>query len=123
MLNQSEMEQLLEHFFKHYIRIKMYHFQTNNFGAHKATDDYLIKFLANFDRFMEVAQQNNRVRQNQIRLDVDLMTDQDYSFHLDTFSELLRALEEPLRYDNDLSNIRDEMLADVNQLKYLLSFK
>ena len=123
MLNQKELEELLEYFFKHYIRIKMYHFQTGNYGAHKATDKYLITYLVNFDRFMEVAQKQYKVGQRDIKLDVDLMTDQDYLSHLDTFSELLEALKNALHNDPDLSNIADEMLANVNQLKYLLTFK
>lgn len=123
MLNQKELEKLLEYFFKHYIRIKMYHFQTGNYGAHKATDQYLITYLVNFDRFMEVAQKQYKVSQRDIKLDIDLMTDQDYLGHLDTFSELLEVLKNALEYDPDLSNITDEMLANVNQLKYLLTFK
>ena len=123
MLDPTDLEELLEHFFKHYIRIKMYHFQTHNYGTHKATDKYLITFLANFDRFMEVAQKNYRVSQREIKLNVNLITDLNYRDHLETFSVLLEALKSSLTYDSDLLNIADEMLADVNQLKYLLSFK
>lgn len=123
MLEQQDLEELLEQFFKHYIRIKMYHFQTGNYGAHKATDKYLVTFLDNFDRFMEVAQKHYKVSQRQIKLDTDLMNDQNYSEHLETFSGLLRAIKKPLENDPDLSNIADEMLANVNQLKYLLTFK
>lgn len=32
----------------------MFHFQTKNYGAHKASDKYPEKFAVNFDRYVEV---------------------------------------------------------------------
>ena len=43
-------------FFEHQLTIKMFHFQTKKYGAHKAADKYLVKYQANLDRYMEVYQ-------------------------------------------------------------------
>ena len=44
---------------------------------------------------------------------------------LDGITEFLVGMTDQLdsRYDTDLLNLRDEMLADINQLKYLLTLK
>jgi hypothetical protein len=44
---------------------------------------------------------------------------------LDGITEFLVEMTDKLdkRYDTDLLNIRDEMLADINQLKYRLTLK
>jgi len=44
---------------------------------------------------------------------------------MDGITEFLVGMTDQLdsRYDTDLLNIRDEMLADINQLKYLLTLK
>ena len=39
----------------------------------------------------------------------------------DSLGDLIDQLDS--RYDTDLLNLRDEMLADINQLKYLLTLK
>jgi hypothetical protein len=44
---------------------------------------------------------------------------------MDGITEFLVGMTDELdsRYDTDLLNIRDEMLGDINQLKYLLTLK
>jgi hypothetical protein len=44
---------------------------------------------------------------------------------MDGITEFLVGMTDQLdsRYDTDLLNLRDEMLADINQLKYLLTLK
>jgi hypothetical protein len=44
---------------------------------------------------------------------------------LDGITEFLVDMTDQLnpRYDTDLLNLRDEMLGDINQLKYLLTLK
>ncbi len=48
--------QFLEEFFRHMTVIRLSHFATDSYAIHKATDCYLCKLNANFDKFMEVAQ-------------------------------------------------------------------
>ncbi len=54
--------------------------------------------------------------------DIKSLIIQDF---LDGITEFLVNMTDQLdsRYDTDLLNLRDEMLADINQLKYLLTLK
>ena len=102
----------------------MLHFQTTYYGTHKALDDYLTKFDINFDRFMEVAQHTNKVGSSNIRLDIKLRTDSDIDSYLSSFlSDIIENKINEYTTDNGLLAIRDEMVADINQLRYLLRFK
>jgi hypothetical protein len=54
--------------------------------------------------------------------DIKTMNIQDF---LDGITEFLVGMTDQLdtRYDTDLLNLRDEMLAEINKLKYLLTLK
>lgn len=108
-------------FFQHQLTMKMYHFQTNNYGAHKAADKYLVKYAANFDRFMEVWQgANGRLANNNIQVKFNTVNDDTVTIHLNNMVDFLINMND---LTVDLSTIRDEMVADIQQLKYLLTFK
>jgi hypothetical protein len=126
MLESEMLNSFLVRFLNHQIKIKMLHFQTKSYGTHKATDDYLVKFATNFDRFMEVAQGiSGKIDLKNIKFNIDLLNDQSVEEDLKTFRDVLISLELPMNDDinSDLITIRDEMLADLNQLIYLLTFK
>lgn len=115
---------LLTAFFMHQIMIKMLHFQTDSYGTHKALDAYLGKFSLNFDRFMEVSQGiSGSSTLKTVDLKVKVATDNNIQSKLSDFGKLLSELSNTHDGHHDLLAIRDEMLADVNQLKYLLLFK
>lgn len=115
---------LLKAFFIHKTAIKMLHFQTKSYGAHKALDGYLEKFDANFDRFMEVSQGIfGDTDLKSIDIKVKTMTDSNVQSKLSDFAQMLQELSKSHDEHPDLLAIRDEMLSDVNQLKYLLTFK
>lgn len=121
---KREMELLLEEMFKHQLQIKMYHFQTQYYGAHKASDKYLEKFRDHLDRFMEVAQGIfGRLSQSKIDLRIDMATDNNIMDELNKFVLRLVQLDAIFTGKTDLLAIRDEILADLNQLKYLITFK
>lgn len=114
---------ILQRFFEHQLLLKLYHFQTKHYGAHKASDAYLAKFVANLDRFFEVAQGlYGTVQAKQLPLRLNALTDATVDAHLQQFARYLGALD-VAKSNADLAAIRDEMLADVNQLRYLLLFK
>lgn len=123
-MSLSIIEELLEDFFDHQILIKMYHFQTKHYSAHNASDDYLAKFLVNFDRFMESAQGNyGKIKTKNFTTSIDFWTDNNIDNKLEKFAKKLTDLSKDLQKDNDLLAIRDEMLADLQQFRYLLTFK
>ena len=115
---------LLEQFFNHRTMIKMLHFQTKMYGAHKALDVYLTKFDLQFDSFMEVSQGIfGIVEASKIKISTKMATDETIQSRLESFSEFLRSLTETHGKYTDLLTIRDEMLTNVNTLKYLLNFQ
>lgn len=122
-LKKVLIEQLLTVFFQHQIKLKMYHFQTKKYGAHKASDSYLDKLASNFDKFMEVAQGAfGKVETNKININVITIDDNNIYEELDNYINILRKLDGSLKDYSELLNIRDELVADAIQLKYLLSF-
>lgn len=124
MIDQQFVNDIVNLFFKHQLTIKMYHFQTKNYGAHKASDSYLEKFTANLDRFMEVAQGIVGVIDTaEINIQFTRCQDDTIQSCLDRFGKMLGKLNEVLPDCPDLLTIRDEMLADINQFKYLLKFE
>ena len=136
--SDSSLEKILENFFEHQMSIKMLHFQTKSYGAHKSLDCYLCKFNSNFDRFMETAQgsrvkiigsdeglsTDGRLTNKDIAVNVTMLTDGNIDSHITSFKRVLNS-QIPTTFGTHLGllAIRDEMLADVDQLQYLLTFK
>lgn len=106
-------------FFEHEIKIKMLHFQTDSYPTHFATDNYLVKYRKNFDRLMEIWQgQSGRMADVQINLNIVTVDDSSIVDHLNEMINFLSNVE----MTPELSNIREEMIGDIQQLKYLISF-
>jgi hypothetical protein len=121
-LTLSKLEGLLEAFFEHEIILKLYHFHTKRYGAHKASDAYRSKFLANMDQFMEVAQGIvGTVKQRDIQVNARMVSDSTVGKQLDSFIKLVNSAR--FKAHPELHAIIDIMVADANQLKYLLTFE
>ena len=117
------LNQLVQYFFKHQIVMKMYHFQTKKYGAHKASDSYLDTFLGKFDSFMEIAQgAYGTLDLQQTEMNIIMVNDETIFTHLDEYIETLKSLDSRIKH-TALINLRDEMLGDTDQLKYLLKFQ
>jgi DNA-binding ferritin-like protein len=111
--------------------VKLYHWKTHSFATHKATDDLYAKLNENIDSFVEVllgkygdrANLSN-VKSIQIR---DFSTQEQFKKQINYYKEYLISLDSQrvmkMMANSDLYNIRDEMLANLNQLLYLLTFK
>ena len=124
MSNKELVEQLMQFFFKHEIKMKMYHFQTKHYGAHKASDTYLGQFLLDVDRFMEVAQGAfGKIETKKMKLEVVMESDESMDRHLEKYVKFLKDLGKNLKDHPELLNIRDEMVSNAEQLRYLLTFK
>lgn len=109
----------------HQIIMKLFHFQTELYGAHKASDTYLEKFATTMDKFLEIAQGiYGRLTIKKFKLEGSSHTDENIMKHIEGIIMLLRtAIDDVLDNYTDLINIRDELVGDAEQLKYLLSFK
>jgi hypothetical protein len=123
-MTQKIFEDILLFFFRHQLKIKMYHFQTKSYGAHKASDSYLSEFEQKLDKFMEVAQGIvGKLELKKIKLELFTLDDQTITDELDLFIKTLGMFDKVINKYSELLNIRDEMVADAKQLKYLLTFK
>ena len=111
--------------------VKLYHWKTHSFATHKATDDLYSKLNENIDSFVEVLLGKYGDRANlsdvksiQIR---DFSTQEQFKKQINYYKEYLISLDSnrvmKMMANSDLYNIRDEMMANLNQLLYLLTFK
>ena len=137
--NFSNKKQLLQnfekditvYFFEMLLLIKLYHWKTYSYATHKATDDLYSKFNEHMDKFIEVLLGKTGMRidltnKRQINL-YDLNNSSQLINKINEFKSLLidlnnnKAMKVMVNYD--LLTIRDEILADMNQFLYLISFK
>jgi len=111
--------------------VKLYHWKTHSYATHKATDDLYGKLNDNIDHFMEVllgksGERTDLTSQKSIRL-MDLTSAEELKREVDSFKGYLVALNDNKAMqqmtNTDLYNIRDEILGDLNQFLYLLTFK
>jgi hypothetical protein len=118
------------HFFLHLRnQIKLYHWQTRVYSRHIATDKILENLEKAIDSYVEVYfGKYGRVR----------LTGKNAQINLHNLSDAgatrmiiaaVKYLQGPLTktlkpaQDMDLMNIRDEIIADLNQLLYLFTLK
>ena len=107
-------------------QIKLYHWQTTLYSRHKSTDKYFEKLSSNIDRFIETYQGiYGRIylkKNNLIKLE-DLDDDSIQKCCDYMIKWFVKIIGPKIKNNPDLLTIRDEMLADLNQLKYLFSLK
>ena len=111
--------------------IKLYHWKTHNYATHKATDNLNDKLHDNVDSFVEVllgkrGDRVNLTNKKQLSLK-DYKSVGEFKREMENFKSYLVGLDNcaalKTMSNSDLYNIRDEMLANVNQFLYLLTFK
>jgi hypothetical protein len=113
------------------LMIKLFHWKTHSYATHKATDELYTKMNANIDSFVEVLLGKTGLRTDlmnnkHIRL-VDLSSTESLKREIEAFKGYLVSLNDNAAMkkmtNTDLYNIRDEILGDLNQFLYLLTFK
>jgi hypothetical protein len=110
--------------------VKIYHWKTYSYATHKATDELYSKLNENIDSFIEVL-----LGKNDTRIDLSGVRSipfQDFQSVTDFKREIMRfknylvelnhrpELKSMANYD--LFTIRDDILANINQFLYLLTF-
>ena len=111
--------------------IKLFHWKTHSYATHKATDELYAKLNETIDKFMEVLLGKTEIRTNLINCRkislIDLTSHEQLKIEIEKYKSYLVDLSENiflLKMSNtDLLNIRDEILGDLNQFLYLLTFK
>lgn len=107
--------------------VKIYHWKTRSFSQHSATDELYGRLNEHVDKFVEVLLGKDQSRINMVERTIDLLDASTTSEFQERIFEYRRFLTDLDRYfvkgrDTDILNIRDEILADINQFLYLLTF-
>jgi DNA-binding ferritin-like protein len=107
--------------------VKLYHWETDVYSIHEATDELKEKLEFNIDRFVEILLGKCRTRinltQNRIQL-IDVKKNDSFKEKLFEYKSFLVDLSIIFNTgtDGDLLSVRDDILGDINQFLYLLSF-
>jgi hypothetical protein len=111
------------------LMIKLFHWKTQSYAIHKATDELYSKLNEHIDKFSEILLGKTGVRTNLLNKHkislIDLSNKEQlikkvnfyksYMINL-TSNTFIRSMT-----NTDLLNIRDEILGDLNQFLYLLT--
>ncbi len=127
---QSFEQQVVLKFLEMSNTVKLYHWKTHSYPTHKATDELYSQIGENMDKFVEVllGKGGDRVHLEKVK-SISL-------FDFNSVVEFKRKIEEYKAYlvnldnepalktmlNSDLFNIRDELLGNMNQFEYLLTF-
>ena len=109
-------------------QLKLYHWQTSSYARHKATDDVLKALDEHTDMFVEIYMgKYGRPRMTAATGTVTVKNMSEKTavkFVRECIAHLQGPLTRALKgTDTDLTNIRDEMVGNLNQLLYLFTIK
>lgn len=111
--------------------VKLFHWKTHSYATHKATDELYEKLNGNIDSFIEVllGKTGSRIDlmdKKSISL-IDLNSQENLKSKIMYLKSFLVGLDNNKALNSmsnsDLFNIRDEILGNLNQFLYLLTFK
>lgn len=124
-----------EHFSSNLIRtllemlmtVKMYHWRTESYAQHKATDDLYDKLNKNIDTFVEVflGKSESRIQEvDEILPLYNFQKGNDFKKKIFEYRKMLQDLSKIFspQTDSDLLTVRDELLININQFLYLMTF-
>ena len=114
-------------FFELLNMVKLYHWKTHSFAQHKATDELYERLNENIDKFIEVLLGKDSSRIKMLERQIDLMDptgSTEFKQHIYEHREFLVNMNDTFdkTRDTDLLSIRDDILGDVNQFLYLMTF-
>lgn len=106
-------------------QLRIFHWQTESYAQHKAFGKAYEELGDLIDQFVEVYMGKNGKVKAKLTYSIELDNLGDnYKEYIDSYIAYLLGMSSELsENDSDLLNIRDEMLAVLNKLKYLLSLK
>jgi len=105
--------------------IKLYHWKTKSFPQHKNTDELYSSLNEHIDTFVEVMLGIMSTRPHQSIYHINaynFSSKEELKKYLSKVKKELIRLDIVFKNENDLLNIRDEIMADIHKFEYLLSF-
>jgi DNA-binding ferritin-like protein len=111
--------------------VKLYHWKTHSYSQHKATDELYTNLNENIDTFVEVmlgktGSRVNLTEQKSLPL-LDYTNLDGFQKEIEKYKHFLIDMNKDaglnITNNSDLLNVRDELLGNLNQFTYLLTFK
>ena len=111
--------------------VKLFHWKTQIYSTHKATDELYANLNNNIDTFIEVLLGKIGNRINLLKINsipvIHISSDDEMYKEMNNLKNYLINLDNNnfmnIMSNSDLFTIRDQILLDINQFLYLLSFK
>lgn len=107
-------------------QFKILHWQTTSYARHNAYGMIYDNLDEKIDEFVEITmgKQGRFELPDGAKIELFNLKSLEINTFLKTFTDFLIGLSKELtEEDSDLLNIRDEILADINKLRYLLTLK
>ena len=118
-MHESKNRKIPRFFFTLSLNIKMYHWTTQSFAEHKATDELYIALEPLIYEFVEVWSRDIERPTADFEVSVYNMDRNEFINKLNQTVEWLRSIENNLNVKNtELLNIRDSMIASLNKTLY-----
>ncbi len=128
--NKYSQQKIVMMFLQMLNTVKLYHWKTSSYAQHKATDELYANLNTNVDTFVEImlGKTGGRVNltgQKSIPL-LDYTNITDFKREIEKYKQFLIEMNKDsglnIRSNSDLLNVRDEILGNLNQFTYLLTF-
>ena len=116
---------LITKFLQLHNQLKVYHWQTDSYAQHQAFGGAYSEFTDLIDTFIEefMGKCSRIMAKGGFKVESSNITDKDPDKYIEEYiSFLVTELPKQLKpEDTNLLNIRDEMLGELQKLKYLLT--
>lgn len=128
--NKYSEERIVLTFLEMLNTVKLYHWKTHSYPQHKATDELYSKLNDNIDSFVEIMLGKTGSRVNLTNVKSLPLHDYNslspFKTKVDEYKKFLINMSADARVNitnnSDLLNVRDEILGNMNQFSYLVTF-
>lgn len=107
--------------------VKLYHWNTLSYSVHKATDDLYGELNTLIDQFVEIllGKTKREIIETKTLLLKTFKDNKSFEKEIETYKKYMVNLGEIFneKENSDLLNVRDEILATLNKISYLLTLK
>jgi len=125
-MENKDLQQYIQDIVQLQVQVKFFHWQTKIYAKHIALDRLFDAIIANIDEFTETAMgKYDRIDVAGLSYTFINVSDENVISVVDGAIDMCIKLTDTLdaKVDTDLLNLRDELLAKLNQTKYLLTLK
>ena len=129
--NRDSKKNIVTMFLQMLNTVKLYHWKTHSYAEHKATDELYSDLNTNIDKFVEImlGKTGGRIDlqyQKSLPL-IDFNNVASFKKEVEKYKQFLIKMNVNaglnITNNSDLLNVRDEILGNLNQFTYLLTFK